>query len=353
MFQLRVIALLFFTGALINGCHWNGTPSSPSLEISHVPPASAGGPEQMASIDGRVNGARAGQQIVVYAKNGVWWVQPFKSRPFTAIQSDATWKSSIHLGAEYAALLVDSGYQPQPRMDALPPRGNGVIAITTAKGGSPATPTARVIHFSGYDWTVRAAASERGGEMNAFDPGNAWVDDKGRLHLQMGMKNGRWACAEVNLTRSLGYGTYRFVVQDSAHLDPSSVVGMFTVDEHRAEDIHAELDIELSRWGRAESKNAQYVVQPYYVPENISRFEVASGEATYILHWEPGSASFKSVPGASAGPGATVLSEHTFTSGIPVAAAETVHINLYDFYHSRSSEHIPQEVVIEKFEYLP
>ncbi len=142
-------------------------------------------------------------------------------------------------------------------------------------------------------------------------------------------------------------------MQDSAHLDPSSVVGMFTLDEHRPEDVRTELDIELSRWGRAESKNAQYVVQPYYVPENISRFEVPAGEVTYILRWEPGSSSFKSVRGASAGMGARVLSEHTFTSGIPVAAAETVHMNLYDFYHSRSSKHISQEVVIEKFEYLP
>ncbi len=88
----------------------------------------------MTSIEGRVNGAGAGQQIVVYAKNGVWWVQPFKSRPFTTIQSNATWKSSTHLGTEYAALLVDSGYQPQPRMDALPSQGNGVIAIAIATG---------------------------------------------------------------------------------------------------------------------------------------------------------------------------------------------------------------------------
>ena len=38
---------------------------------------------------GRVIGAKPGQQIVVYAKNIVWCVQPFWSRPFTAIQSDS------------------------------------------------------------------------------------------------------------------------------------------------------------------------------------------------------------------------------------------------------------------------
>ena len=33
----------------------------------------------------------------------------------------------------------------------------------------------------------------------------------------------------------------------------------------------------MSRWGLAASKNAQYVVQPFYVPENISRFMAPAG----------------------------------------------------------------------------
>jgi hypothetical protein len=307
----------------------------------------------MDHIEGRVQGAAPGQQIVLYAKNGLWWVQPFKSRPFTPIQSDRTWKSSTHLGTEYAALLVDTGYRPQSRLDSLPKVGNGIAAVAMVEGGSATPAVSKVIHFSGYDWTVRAAGSERGGEMNDYDSANSWVDNRGYLHLRMGMQGGRWSCAEVNLTRNLGYGTYKFVVQDSANLDPSAVFGIFTVDEGRADDTRIELDIELSRWGRPDYKNAQYVVQPYYIPENISRFEVPAGELTHVLRWEPGRASFKTYRGSAIGPATRSLYEHVFSSGIPTAAAETVHLDLYDYYHSRSEKHIPAEVVIERFEYLP
>ena len=63
----------------------------------------------MAPIGGRVTGARPGQRIVIYTKSGVWWVQPLTAQPFTTVEPDGTWKNTIHLGMEYAALLVDDG----------------------------------------------------------------------------------------------------------------------------------------------------------------------------------------------------------------------------------------------------
>jgi hypothetical protein len=210
-----------------------------------------------------------------------------------------------------------------------------------------------VIHFSGYDWVVRAASSDRGGETNAFNPDNAWLDQKGYLHLRMAIRNGQWSCADVRLTRSLGYGTYRFVVQDTSQLGPSAVLGMFIWDEGRADETRAELDIELSRWGNTNSKNAQYVVQPYYVPENVFRFMSPAGVLTHMFRWETGVASFKTIRGSEMGKGSKSISEHVFTSGIPAPAAESVHIELYDFHHAKSSSQRPAEVVIEKFEYLP
>lgn len=345
--------LLPLAAIALAGCRLERAPLAPSIAITRIPPTAPGGPEQLGVIEGKVEGAKAGQQIVLYVKNRIWWVQPFKSRPFTAIQSDATWQNKTHLGTEYMALLVDTAFHPQATMDTVPKPGNGVLAVVAVKGGAPAPVPAKVVHFSGYDWTVRSAESARGGEMNAYDPANAWVDEKGWLHLRMGMQNGRWTCAEVNLTRSLGYGTYRFVIQDSARLNASTVLGLYVMDEHREEDVPKELDIELSRWGRPEKQNAQYVVQPYYVPQNIVRFDVPKGELTHVIRWEPGVASFKTVRGTIARPGAKNIFEHVFTSGVPDAVAETVHIDLYDFFHSLSRTHIPQEVVIEKFEYLP
>ena len=112
------------------------------------------------------------------------------------------------------------------------------------------------------------------------------------------------------------------------------------------------LGIELSRWGIADSKNAQYGVQPSYVPENVSRFTVPSGVITHSLQWEPGRASFKTVRGSAPG-AASPVSEHVFTSGIPTPANETTHISLYTYRTFKDSPQQPVEVVIEKFEFLP
>jgi len=307
----------------------------------------------MGYIEGRVTDSLPGQQIIVYAHSGIWWIQPFANHPFTNILPDSTWRNSTHLGTDYAAILVESGYRPASKVASLPAVGNGVVAVVTAKGKPAAPILAKVIHFSGYDWNVRAAGSDRGGEPNAYDPGNAWVDEKGYLHLRMQQRDGNWTCAEVSLTRSLGYGSYIFLVQDTGHLGPSAVLGLYTLDDLRTDDVRAELDIELSRWGNPASKNAQFVVQPFYVPENVARFMAPPGVLTHMFRWESGRASFKTVRGAGMSPGAPVVSEHVFTSGIPIPANEAAHIDLYDFRHSRSSSQQPVEVVIEKFEFLP
>jgi hypothetical protein len=315
--------------------------------------ANPGGPEQLDYIEGRVSNAKPDQQIVLYARSGIWYIQPFVNRPFTKIQSDSTWKNSTHLGTEYAALLVEPGYHPESKIETLPREGNGVLAVTTATGKAAAPIILKVLHFSGYDWMVRAAASDRGGEINSYDPANAWVDQKGHLHLQMAERDGRWSCANVRLTRSLGYGTYRFVVQDSADLQPSAVLGIYTLDEGKPDETRSEMNIELSRWGDPAKKNAQYVVQPYYVPENVSRFMVPAGVLTHTLRWQPGVASFKTTRGPVVERGSKSIGEHVFTSGVPTPAAETVHFELYEFHHTKKISQRPAEVVIEKFEYLP
>jgi len=339
---------------LIIGCHSNSGSSKPSLQITHVPAADAGGPVRMDFIEGRVVGAKPGQQVVLYARSGgVWWIQPLVANPYTKIQTDLTWKNTTHLGTDYAALLVEPGYRPGMRIGTLPTEGNGVVAVAVAKGEAGAPIIQKVVHFSGYDWTVLAAGSDRGGEANPYDPANVWTDQKGYLHLHMEIRNGQWTCAEVNLTHSLGYGTYRFVVQDSAHLEPSAVLGMYVFDLEGKGDGPSELDIELSRWGNPKAKNAQYVVQPFYVPENVARFSVPAGVFTHSFRWEPGVTSFQTVAGSATTPGSKVISSHVFTAGVPPAAAETVHLDFYDFHHSQNLEQHPVEVVIEKFEYLP
>lgn len=305
-------------------------------------------------IEGRASGGPPGAQVVLYTHSGdIWWVQPFANQVFTRIQPDSTWKNWTHLGVEYAALLVEPGYHAAPKLAALPGTGNGVDAITIAKGAGDKPIPSKVIHFSGFDWTARAATNDRGGEPNFYDPDNAWVDKDGYLHLRMQQRNNHWTCAEVSLNRSLGYGSYRFVVQDTSHLLPSTMLGMYTLDELKSTDVRSELDVEISRWGLASNRNAQFVVQPFYIPENVARFSAPSGTLTYSFRWELGKASFKAVRGFGLTSGAATVSEHIFTSGVPTAASEKVHIDLYDYRHSRQKSEEPVEVVIEKFEFLP
>jgi len=120
-----------------NGCHPKQHSQGPSIEFTQVPHASEGGPDKLETIQGRVTGAAPGQQIILFAKWGPWWVQPRVDRPYTEIQSDLTWRNATHLGTEYAAVLVDPGFHPEPTMGSLPAPGNGVIATATIKGRPP------------------------------------------------------------------------------------------------------------------------------------------------------------------------------------------------------------------------
>ena len=345
----RSLVVLCVFGA---GCH-SSRDHAPEVQISHVPDADPGGPEKLDYIEGSVKNAQPGQHIVLYAHSGIWWVQPFAESTTTNILPDGNWKNSTHLGTDYAALLVNSDYIPPVKTPALPAVGNGVAAVVTVSGKAAGAIPSKTIHFSGYDWTVRATGSDRGGEANAYDMSNAWIDEKGALHLRTSELKGRWTCAEVSLTRSLGYGTYKFVVQDSAHLPPSAVVTFLTFDDERTQDSASEIDIELSRWGDPKRKSAQYVIQPYYVPENVFRFESPVGTVTHSFHWEPGRVTFQSARRSAQGSFGRPEAGHVFSSGIPVPARETVRINLYDFQHSQHPSQPPAEVVIEKFEYLP
>jgi hypothetical protein len=206
-------------------------------------------------------------------------------------------------------------------------------------------PAPQTLHFSGYEWEIREAASDRGGTRNFYEPGNAWTDPQGFLHLRIARKGEGWTSGEVRLTRSLGYGAYRFVVRDISRLQPAAVFSIFTWDD---EGPPREMNIEISRWGEASSRNAQFVVQPYYVPANAVRFEAPAGVLNFELRWEPGRAAFRAVGGAG-----SLVAQHAFTSGIPSPGKETIHANLYVFDNKANPLRDGCEVVIEKFVYLP
>jgi hypothetical protein len=349
-----MLALLLFCVPAIHGCHSQNSSAIPILELTKIPPSAEGGRERYGTIAGRVTGAQPGQQIVLYARSGPWWVQPRVETPFTPIQPDSTWSNEIHLGYEYAALLVGPDYHPPPTMDVAPAPGGSVIAVKVAKGeGSmPVLPT-KPIRFSGYDWNVRMYSAVRGGTDNLYDGGNAWVDANGALHLQIKKKDGKWTCAMVLQSRNLGYGTYVFTVHDISQLEPAAVLSVHTYDAEGGDQHYRELDTEIGRWGDATARdNIRYGLVPLYIPANTWKFFEPAGVFTHSMLWQPGEVSFKSYRGSSVRPEAPFY-QHVFKSGVPSPGQELFVFMFYVVPSDKSPLQKTNELVIDKFEYLP
>jgi hypothetical protein len=360
----RLSVLLMYL--LLTGCHSSSKTSAPTVAFSKVAAAYQESPYTIVTtegrdyktdmVEGRVTGARPGQRIVLYAKtDGRWGVCRQSGQPSTNIEADGRWKGSVHLGLQYAALLVDPTYIPPEQTESLPTAGNGVVAVSIVDGAgsAPVLPSPKKLNFSGYEWTTSAGPIFHAGSRNFFDPANVWMDEKGALHLRISGSPGKWNVAEVKLTRSLGYGTYRFQVRDVSHLEPSAVLTLITWDGVGTESARRELDVELGRWGHLENTNVNYVVQPYYVPANFVAFRVPPGAYTHSFRWEPGQATFSTVAGSGNTGSGRVINRHVFTSGVPSPAGETVRISLYVFHQGPIPLENENEVIIDKFEYLP
>jgi hypothetical protein len=345
------LVLLALACAMQFGC----SSAHPTIEFSKIPPAAQGGRERVEVISGRVSGARHGQKIVVYARSGPWWVQPWPDQPLLPIHWNATWSTPTHLGFEYAALLVEPGYSPPATMDVLPAPGGPIVAIQTVKGSgaiqvAPTVPLA----FSGYTWNVRTISGDRGGLNNLYDADNAWTDASGALHLRIKKRAGKWSCAELEIERSLGYGTYIATVRDTSQLEPAAILSMLTFDDWAGEQHYREMDVEMSRWGDGASKNnAQFTVQPFYVPGNVAPFSEPAGTLTHSLHWESGRATFRTVKGPDMRPGAPLVAEHVFTNDIASPGKERLLLMFYVVGSEKYPMQNESEMVIEKFEYLP
>lgn len=322
----------------------------PKIIFRVVPVARAGAAERLELIEGKIENSTSVARIVLYAWSiDTWWVQPFRSHPFTQVRPDGSWAAPTHLGTQYAALLVSDAFKVPVKLVSLPPVAGDVLASAVTEG-RPGNLAPKTLSFSGYEWEVRSSIHTCAGELCDYDPANAWVDARGHLHLHMGQEKGLWQSAGIKLTRSLGYGTYRFAIAKHEELPPSATLAMFTRAEREDPNDRAELDIELGQWGKSKNLTGAFVVQPYYIPDNNHHFKVPAGNVTYFMRWDPGVVEFRAV-GNHGVPAKTV--SHVFRSGVPVPATETVHIDLFDFHHAQSALQSPVDVVVEKFEYLP
>src|ERR1044072_9667341 len=94
--KVRILALALGTSLpfLFNGCATRQAASKPSVEFTVIPQPEEGAPDKTSPISGRVIGGRAGQRIVLFAKSGIWWVQPTVDEPFTPIEPPSRWTRS-------------------------------------------------------------------------------------------------------------------------------------------------------------------------------------------------------------------------------------------------------------------
>jgi hypothetical protein len=339
----------------LTGCHKLAESDSVAkISFTQVPQWDLGDLNQADIIEGKVHGARQGQRIVLYSKTGgLWWLQPRLDSPITSISSNGSWRNEVHVGTDYAALLVDSTFRPSAVLADLPKPGSGIDTITASRGQDRSG--SFFVNFSGFEWRVRKAPSDRGGTENLYGPENVYVDQAGALHLQAVRRGEQWSCSEVSLTRSLGYGTYSFTVEDISHFEPAAVFSVFMWDYSSNQGNNGEFDINVSRWADPQNKNAEFVVQPYFAPLNRMKFSAPSGKLKHTIVWEAGQVTMITSRALADGK-SSVASKRVFTSEVPTQGSESVRIAFYvytDPYHKLPSIHDHAEVVVDRFEYMP
>ena len=344
--------LLAATVLLLNGC------SRSSIIFLDVPPASSGGGQNTSLIRGKVIGQHSGRHIVLYAlADGRWWVQPFASKPRTEIQEDGSWSAQIHLGTQYAAILTNETAPPPQFLEALPIARKTVEAVAVIKASGKAVPLSedatggKPLRWSGLDWQIRTIPGDYGTKSNDYSPDNVSVDATGNLHLRFSRSAHGWVCAELHSVRSFGYGTYTLRTGDAAHLEPSVMFSTFTYLEHANDGDHRELAIHITRRGVPSNTNAEFTIQPSFVPTNFYHFDVPPGPLELGLDWHPDKADF-SISRGDQRPHKQIVS-WLFRTGVPRSDDARLYLNLCNYGFAPIPPTHDAEVVLKSFEFYP
>jgi len=335
----------------------NGCTRSSSIIFLEVPPASGGGIGTSGLIRGKVLGRYRGRHIVIYAfADSRWWVQPFESSAHTEISDDGTWKAQIHLGTEYAAVLSKEDSLPSQFLDAPPTVGKTIDAIAVVKGGGIEIPTSEdpsrgtTLRFSGLQWLVRTIPGDQGSKTNEYSSANVHVDESGALHLRLSRSSHGWVCSEVHSARSFGYGTYALKISDVAELESAVMFSAFTYFDKPLDGDHRELAIRLTRRGVASNTNAEFSIQPSFVPANFYHFNVPPGPLELEMNWHPDEGEF--VVSRDEMPVRQPV-VWPFKTGMPIPDDTHVYINLCNYGYAPSPPTHDAEVVVKSFEFYP
>ena len=347
------IALLFLVGCeLVHGGE------IPTITFTFVP--ELGSSENLV---GRVENVEPSFfQVAVFVFCGGWYNKPTWEQRLTPIREDSSWVADITTGpndeyaSKIAAFLVPAGYQP-PQMSGEFDFPQGLKSVALAQVQVERAQERR-LSFSGREWIVKGSPFPVGPGPNFFSDAeeHVWVDEQGRLHLNIVYSSGKWWCTEVYTAEPLGYGTYRFTVASPIdELDPNAILGLFTWDPGAPEFHYREIDIEFSRWGEPGNDNAQFVVQPWDTSGNMARFPTVL-QGTYSTHeflWTEQSVRFQAFQGKAPMVGDLVQRWTYEGNDVPPAGQANARINLWLLNGVAPSDGEEIEVIVEAFAFVP
>lgn len=216
----------------------------------------------------------------------------------------------------------------------------------------------KFIEFSGMKWIVTNTNSPAAPGPNFWSNDNVWVDADGKLHMKLSknLVTGIWSCAEIATQQTLGLGKYEFFVEGSIHkMDKNVVFGLF---QYSGVDMHDEIDIEWSRWGKENQPNLQYSVWPK-VGVKASKWTSSKDvdlEGTYITHRIIRSASavqFQSLHGFRTDDLYPFHVDECSRKKIISTQPMPLFLNLWLYKGKAPSKFEELEIVIHKFSFTP
>jgi hypothetical protein len=343
-----------------------------TVTVTQAPVCGAGpiGSANDLNLNGTVTGLADPSQykVAAYVFTDQWWTKPTFANPTAPVTATGTFSIDVtthanDLQAGYFAVFVIPNA-------VTPPQANGLAALPASLFAYPYATLARecdgrVIAFAGRHWKVKDSGNSLWGPgPNRFsdNPLNVWVDGAGDLHLRITKRMGQWQCAEVTditanpATSTPGFGTYTFQVATRLdQLDANVVLGLFTWDDdpNSAAVAHREVDFEAAKWGNPnDPTNAQFVVQPWDVPDHLVRYTIPPGDnpTTHRFDWRADHVEWASWLGNSLVPATAGDVIHTYRydgSDVPPAGGtEHLHLHLRLVYGNAPQNGQEVEVVI-------
>lgn len=223
--------------------------------------------------------------------------------------------------------------------------------------------TGLLLDWSGYEWQAKLKDQPAGPGPNLFGlhRDNLIITRSKKLKLSIQKVEHGLSCAELFTTEFLRNGILYFEIDGNARdLHPQVVGGLFTYNENREMHFN-ETDVEISRWGIENDKQAQFVHYPENDVPEVFRFHLSekSNVHTFIIHKSDGVINFyyldrKFSPGIPSLKQTRVFQRFSNTTHQPDYFR--VHINLWLFKGKAPAELSKSGLLnftVNRFEYLP